>query len=93
MADCADLTYAVLKMDQLMAVIVLDNEGAGGIRVDRRKILTEVRVERTGAAGIEAGMTGGSSGPARGTPPVWFPSELPVPGCGLRACCWHTVQS
>ena len=54
MADCADLTYAVLKMDQLMAVIVLDNEGAGGIRVDRRKILTEVRVERTGAAGIEA---------------------------------------
>ena len=41
-------------MDQLMAVIVLDNEGAGGIRVDRRKILTEVRVERTGAAGIEA---------------------------------------
>ena len=54
MADCADLTYAVLKMDQLMAVIVLDNEGAGGIRVDRRKILTEVRVERTGDAGIEA---------------------------------------
>ena len=44
MADCADLTYAVLKMNQLMAVIVLDNEGAGGIRVDRRKILTEVRV-------------------------------------------------
>ena len=27
MADCADLTYAVLKMDQLMAVIVLDNDG------------------------------------------------------------------